>query len=91
LLTPDEAERAVLASSQGSVHFVLRNGADRDQSKGAPLMMSMLSGAPAPVKRNAEVRATAPAHIAVALPSRAPGIETVLGNEVAAKPDGNVQ
>ena len=28
LVTPDDAERVVLASSQGTVHFVLRNGSD---------------------------------------------------------------
>ncbi len=89
LLSPDEAERAVLASSQGSVHFVLRNGADKDQSKGAPLMMSMLSGAATPLKRATEVRAPLPVRIPVAPPPRAPGIETVLGNETAVKPEGN--
>lgn len=29
LLSPEDAQRAVLASTQGTVHFVLRNGSDR--------------------------------------------------------------
>ena len=31
LVTPQDAERVVLASSQGTVHFVLRNGTDHQQ------------------------------------------------------------
>src|SRR5579875_3213505 len=34
LLSPEDAERAVLASTQGTIHFVLRNGAD--EQKDAP-------------------------------------------------------
>jgi pilus assembly protein CpaB len=29
LLTPEDAERVVLASSEGTIHFVLRNGSDK--------------------------------------------------------------
>ncbi len=32
LLTPEQAKRAVLASTQGAIHFVLRNGADTSRS-----------------------------------------------------------
>jgi len=32
LLKPEDAEEAVLASSQGTIHFVLRNGADREHT-----------------------------------------------------------
>jgi pilus assembly protein CpaB len=49
LLTPDDAERAVLASSQGSIHFVLRSGSDSDKPHEAPMLLSQLSGGPAPV------------------------------------------
>lgn len=31
LLTPDDAEKVVLASSEGAIHFVLRNGGDRSR------------------------------------------------------------
>ncbi len=50
LLTPDDAERAVLASSQGSIHFVLRNSSDAGRTSAVPMQMSRLAGiAPAPV------------------------------------------
>ena len=34
LVKPEDAERVVLASTQGTVHFVLRNGVDREQYYG---------------------------------------------------------
>jgi pilus assembly protein CpaB len=46
LLTPDDAQRAVLASTQGAVHFILRNGSDKDQPHEQPLGLSRLSGMP---------------------------------------------
>jgi pilus assembly protein CpaB len=48
LLTPDEAERAVLASTQGSIHFVLRNGSDTERTQTSPALLSQLSGSPTP-------------------------------------------
>lgn len=45
LLAPEDAERAVLASTQGSVHFVLRNGADTGKTHNPPILLSQLSGA----------------------------------------------
>jgi pilus assembly protein CpaB len=42
LMKPDDAERVVLASTQGSIHFVLRNGADRSQVIDAPVKLSEL-------------------------------------------------
>jgi pilus assembly protein CpaB len=52
LVKPEDAERVVLASSQGSVHFVLRNGVDRQPFTGPPVLLSQLSGIapPAPQK-----------------------------------------
>jgi len=52
LVKPEDAERIVLASSEGTVHFVLRNGADREEYKGPPALLAQLSGIapPAPVK-----------------------------------------
>ncbi|RXH54338.1 Flp pilus assembly protein CpaB [Granulicella sibirica] len=49
LLTPDEAQRAVLASTQGSIHFVLRSGSDRVKNQESPVLLSQLSGVSAPV------------------------------------------
>jgi pilus assembly protein CpaB len=46
LLTPEDAERAVLASNQGEIHFVLRNGSDTGRTTAPPLMLSQLSGDP---------------------------------------------
>jgi pilus assembly protein CpaB len=44
LVTPEDAEKAVQASAQGSsVHFVLRNGSDHDQLPPTPLQASSLS------------------------------------------------
>jgi pilus assembly protein CpaB len=49
LVKPEEAERVVLASNQGTVHFVLRNGVDRQELKGPPVFLAQLSGMTAPV------------------------------------------
>jgi pilus assembly protein CpaB len=46
LLTPEDAQRAVLASTQGAVHFILRNGSDTEQPHEQPLGLSGLSGLP---------------------------------------------
>jgi pilus assembly protein CpaB len=56
LLTPEDAERAVLASTQGTIHFVLRSGSDTEKLHEAPMLMSQMMGGPAP---------TAPAHGAI--------------------------
>lgn len=49
LLTPEESERAVLASTQGTIHFVLRNGGDTSRTNDGPMQLSRLSGGDAPV------------------------------------------
>lgn len=51
LLTPEDSQKLVLASSQGGIQFVLRNGADHTMVKAVPIQMAQLSGpqaAPAP-------------------------------------------
>ncbi len=73
LLSPQDAEKAVLAAAQGNIHFVLRNGRDDQSAKAAPVDVSELSGGP-------------PAHHAVV---RRPGppppkpwvVETWMGNQ----------
>jgi pilus assembly protein CpaB len=40
LVTPFDAEKVVLASTQGTVHFVLRNGADHNHVDGDPAQLS---------------------------------------------------
>jgi pilus assembly protein CpaB len=73
LLTPDEAERAVLASTQGTIHFVLRNASD----KGRPTMLSQLSGAASVARTTASPRGAR--HI----PQAKYQVETILGDKVS--------
>lgn len=57
LVKPEDAERVDLASTQGIVHFVLRNGVDREQFKGSPALFSELAGNPsAPATPRVQVR-----------------------------------
>ena len=44
LVDPNDAERVVLASAQGTVHFVLRNGQDHAQVADSPAQVSELGG-----------------------------------------------
>jgi pilus assembly protein CpaB len=46
LLSPDDAEKAVLASAQGSIHFVLRNGGDHEQAEAKPVVLGQLAQVP---------------------------------------------
>ncbi len=43
LLDPQQAERALLASNQGSLQFALRNGADKNISRNTPVSMSEIA------------------------------------------------
>jgi pilus assembly protein CpaB len=52
LLTPQDSQRAVLASTQGAIHFVLRNGADTGRSADAPVLLSQLAGRPIAAPRS---------------------------------------
>src|SRR5271169_198518 len=45
LLTPDDAQKLVLASNQGTVQFVLRNGSDQLQAQQRPVGLKDLQGA----------------------------------------------
>jgi pilus assembly protein CpaB len=46
LVTPSDAEKVVLASTQGTVHFVLRNGSDHEHVTDQPAQMSVLGEIP---------------------------------------------
>lgn len=48
LLTPLDAERAVMASTQGQFHFVLRSGSDKAHVPEVPITIGQLSGGPRP-------------------------------------------
>ncbi len=92
LLTPDEAQRAVLASTQGAIHFILRNGGDAGRTHDTPMLLSQLSGE-APVVEHRVDRIAGPAPAA----PKHHEIETVLGGgssgdmQSTPKPDGGAR
>lgn len=76
LVKPEDAERVVMASSQGIVHFVLRNGTDNQQLKNPALQLSQLDGGAAPRPATAPaVRTARPAAMS------AYAVETVSGGK----------
>ena len=79
LLTPEQAQRAVLASTQGAIHFVLRNGGDSGPSADIPVQLSQLSSR-APLVRRRVVHPLLTKTISVAKPRE---IETILAGGVA--------
>jgi len=78
LLTPEQAERAVLASNEGAIHFVLRNGEDGSRSGETLLSMSQLSGQ-APIAQPVITRPAAAASVPMPAMTKPAEIETVLG------------
>lgn len=46
LLSPEDAEKAVLATAQGSIHFVLRNGGDHGSAGANPVALGQLASLP---------------------------------------------
>jgi pilus assembly protein CpaB len=44
LLTPEDSQKIILASSQGSIQFVLRNGADKNTTQTKPLGIAEVTG-----------------------------------------------
>ncbi len=46
LLSPEDAEKAVLASEKGTIHFVLRNGGDHKQAGASPVDLAELASLP---------------------------------------------
>jgi len=96
LLTPQESERAFLASNQGAIHFVLRNGGDRGRTVVEPVTLSQLSSGSA--VGSAGGSAGPPVLPAIAKsatqgslprPVKEMEIETVLGDgKSSAQPDG---
>jgi pilus assembly protein CpaB len=73
LLKPEDSEKLVLATSLGAIHFVLRNGADKEQASSSSVGLDELTGTPP----------TAPAEAAIApAPRRKPyQVETILGDK----------
>lgn len=81
LLTPEDAQKLVLASSQGSIQFVLRNGGDHTRVDSMPIQIAQLAGA----------HAAAPLPAAGITPRRylpmkpADVVETILGDKRTTK------
>lgn len=73
LLKPEEAKRVVLAGSQGSIQFVLRNGSDHDMVDSPPISTAQLDGgaAPAPSKPATAPRVVRPSY----------SVETIAGEK----------
>ena len=95
LLTPEDSQKILLASSQGSIQFVLRSGVDRkiadipptrmDQLSGRPVQVSPPPVTPAPkpvVRASAKVEPPRPAPIVEAPKPPEPHlIEVIQGNQ----------
>jgi|HubBroStandDraft_5_1064220.scaffolds.fasta_scaffold29702_4 pilus assembly protein CpaB len=63
LLNPEDSAKAVLASNQGTIHFVLRNGVDASEDKAPPVQMTQLGGAaPIVAPKNVTKVSWAPIH-----------------------------
>jgi pilus assembly protein CpaB len=92
LLTPEESERAFLASNQGAIHFVLRNAGDQRREKIDPVFLSQL--APGYADRGSALAPPAPNPVLKSAPAAAKEmqIETILGDggerKAPATPDG---
>lgn len=81
LLTPGESQRAVLASTQGAIHFILRNGADSATETNAPVLLSQLA-----VQPSTRIHSTSQVPVQAAhssTPHRE--IETILAGDVHAQ------
>jgi len=83
LLTPQESQRAVLAGTQGAIHFVLRNVGDAGRTGDTATLLSQLSGSPRPTQR-AAIRLAAPPSQALA---RRHEIETILAGDFNSSAD----
>ena len=77
LVTPNDAERVVLASTQGTIHFVLRNSADHGLVDSVPVGLSELipGTGPVPVSAKRAVRTGAIRRTAPEI------VETVIGDK----------
>src|SRR5580693_817576 len=79
LLTPEDSQKLVLASSQGSVQFVLRNGADHTRVDAVPVQIAQLAG----TRPSAIPAAVTPRRY---LPMKqADVVETILGDKRSTK------
>ena len=87
LLTPEESQRAVLASNQGAIHFVLRNGGDASVSTDAPTLLSQLAGTSQVVATHSIATPRVPA---IPTAPKRHEIETILGGSSDARTTGSM-
>jgi pilus assembly protein CpaB len=80
LLSPRDAQKLVLATQQGSVQFVLRNGADQNKPEQRPVLASQLMADVAPPTPKPHV-ATAAAPKAAPRPPEFYTVETIAGEK----------
>jgi pilus assembly protein CpaB len=80
LLSPRDAQKLVLATQQGSVQFVLRNGADQNKPEQKPVMTSQLMADVAPPEPKAHM-ATAAAPPKAPRPPEFYTVETIAGDK----------
>ena len=81
LVNPMDAERVVLASAQGVVHFVLRNGTDHQHVDGASAEMSELGGTLKEPVRPSPVKLPPKAPMNVSLAPQPYVVQTVAGGK----------
>jgi pilus assembly protein CpaB len=84
LVNPEDAEKVVEASAQGSVHFVLRNGSDHQQLNSQPVQLSQLGGVPVAAKKAVAVSRPEPVKAAAPAPAPAPKpyvVEMIYGDK----------
>jgi pilus assembly protein CpaB len=78
LLTPEDSQKLMLASTQGGIQFVLRNGADHTRVKAMPVQMAQLSGG----ERTAAPAVTPRPHSPI---KETYAVETILGDKRTTK------
>ena len=85
LLTPEDTEKAVMASTQGTIHFVMRSGSDSHVSNNAPVQLSALTSNTFAVPRpqpSVARRAGTPARAPQPEMPQLFTVQTILGDKV---------
>lgn len=81
LLTPEDAERAVLASTQGNFHFVLRSGSDRVHVVDRPVSLTGLSGHGSVASSPPKAALAHPVPVRLSVPRKQIVVETISGDK----------
>jgi pilus assembly protein CpaB len=84
LVTPEQAERLALASTEGKIQLALRNPLDQGAPVTPGIKPATLMGAvraPAPAQRSTTRKAGQPVTMTPALPAPAPTVEIIRGDK----------